>query len=214
MKAIGLTDVVTAKRLHAWFAIALVITSAAAALTASAADSAPSAIERMQQPGPEAAQLMRRTGVWDVVVTIRPRPDAKPVVTTGVIAERVMVGQFLQEVMKPAPGSNMPDFQRIAYLHYNRVEGRWQYVSLDTRFPTGIMPAWSYEKQTDRKLMLQFESIAFPGWAQEVEGRLTRSNLLLTRESDDRDLSQQYFTQADGTGREWLAVQYEYTRRR
>jgi hypothetical protein len=28
------------------------------------------------------------------------------------------------------------------------------------------------------------------------------------------ELGQQYWTRSDGTGRRWLAVQYEYTRRR
>lgn len=116
--------------------------------------------------------------------------------------------------MKPAPGSNVPDFGRISYLTYNKVEGRWQHVSLDTRFPAGIMPAWSFEKEVDRKLTLQFEGLGFVGFGQEVEGRLTRSNYVITRETDDHEFARQCWTQADGTGRRWLAVQYEYTRRR
>jgi hypothetical protein len=116
--------------------------------------------------------------------------------------------------MRPAPGSVTADFRRIAYLTYNRVEGRWQYVSLDTRFPVGILPAWSSEQATDRTLTLEFASLAFVGLGAEVEGRMVRSNLVITRESDDRDVARQYWTQADGTGRRWLAVQYEYTRRR
>jgi hypothetical protein len=168
----------------------------------------------MQQPGPESEQLARGTGTWEVVTTLRLTPDAAPVVSTGVIAERTMVGLYLQEVMKPAPGSKTPDFRRIAYLYYNRVEGRWQYVSMDTRFPVGIMPAWSFEKSAGDKLRLEFENIAFVGLGQDVEGRMVHSNLVITRESDNHDLSQQYWTQADGSGRQWLAVQYEYTRKR
>lgn len=173
-----------------------------------------SAIERMQEPGSEGSQLARRAGLWDVAMTLRLTPDAEPVVTTGIIAERSMIGLYLHEVMKPAPGSDTTDFRRVAYLHYNRVEGRWQYVSLDTRLPVGIMPAWSHRKPTGTALVLEFENLAFVGFGREVEGRLVHSNLVITRESDDHDVSQQYWTQADGTGREWLAVQYEYTRKR
>jgi hypothetical protein len=124
-----------------------------------------------------------------------------------------MVGVFLQEIMTPAPGSSVPPFQRIAYLGYNRVEGRWQYVSLDTRFPVGIMPAWSFDAQNARQLTLMFEPIAFVGLGSEVEGRMTRSNLIISRNTDDHDRAQQFFVRADGTGRPWLAVQYDYTRK-
>jgi hypothetical protein len=186
-----------------------------ARLPAQATDSTPrrSAIERMQEPGPEATALARRAGSWNVVMTLRPTPDAAPIVTPGLVADRAMVGLFLQEVMKPAPGSSTPDFRRISYLTYNRVEGRWQYVSLDTRFPAGIMPAWSFEKEADRTVTLEFEGLGFVGFGPDVEGRLTRSNFVIVRESDDHEIARQYWTQADGTGREWLAVQYEYRRR-
>lgn len=184
-------------------------------LPAQATESAPqrSAIERMQEPGAEARELARRAGSWSVVMTLRPTPDAAPVVTTGLVADRAMIGLFLQEVMKPEPGSGVPPFRRISYLTYNRVESRWQYVSLDTRFPAGIMPAWSFDKGTDSTLTLQFEGLGFVGFGPEVEGRLTRSNYVMTRNRDDHEIARQYWTQADGSGREWLAVQYEYKRR-
>lgn len=172
-----------------------------------------SAIERMQEPGPEAKSLAGRTGSWNVTMTIRPAPDAAPVVTKGLIAERKMVGLFLEETMMPAPGSSVPDFRRMAYLTYNRVEGRWQYVSLDTRFPAGIMPAWSFGKPSGDELVLQFEGLGFVGFGVEVEGRLTRSNFVITKDGADHEFGRQFWNQADGTGREWLAVEYEYTRR-
>jgi hypothetical protein len=124
-----------------------------------------------------------------------------------------MVGLFLQEVMRPAPGSPGPDFRRISYLTYNAVEGRWQYVSLDTRFPSGIMPAWSAGRGDGPALTLQFEGLGFVGFGVEVEGRLTRSDYVITRDGDDRETARQHWIQADGTGRQWLAVRYDYTRR-
>ena len=170
------------------------------------------AIERMQEPGPEAQRLARRAGVWNVVITLRPTPDATPIVSKDLIAERAMVGLFLQEIIRPAPGSPGPDFRRISYLTYNRVEGRWQYVSLDTRFPAGIMPAYSVDKGRDDTIELQFESLAFAGWGKNVDGWMMRSNYVVMLRDVDRETAQQYWTRADGSGVRWLAVQYEYTR--
>lgn len=59
-----------------------------------------------------------------------------------------------------------------------------------------------------------FESLAFVGLGGEVEGRMIRSNLEITRDGDDHEFVRQYWVQADGTTRRWLAVEYEYTRRR
>jgi hypothetical protein len=174
----------------------------------------PSAAERMQRPGPEEAQLNRRIGTWDVTARLRLMPDASPIVTEGLLAERTMVGLYLQEVMKPALGSKEPDFRRLAYEYYSQVEGRWQYVSMDTRFPVGIMPAWSFDKGTDSKRTFVFESLAFVGLGRDIEGRMIRSNLEIARESNDHEFVRQFWVQADGTGREWLAVEYEYRRRR
>jgi hypothetical protein len=193
---------------------AVVLCGASAPGTAADATPAPSAIERMQEPGPEAKELAQRTGAWDVVTTFRPAPDAAPTVVRGVVAERKMVGLYLEEVMKPAAGSDAADFRRIAYLTYSKVEGRWQYVSIDTRLPVGIMPASTFGKGTARELTFQFESLGFVGFEAEVAGRMMRSNLVMTRDSDNHEVAQQYWIAADGTGREWLAVQYEYTRRR
>jgi hypothetical protein len=173
----------------------------------------PSAVERMSAPGPEAKALADRSGLWDVVFSVWPAPGAPPAVTRGILAERTMIGPFLQEVMRAAPGSATPDFRRIDYLSFDRVEGRYKYVSLDTRFPAGIMPAWSFGGERDGKITLQFEAIGFVGFGQEVEGRFTLSDMVITRPGPDQELKQQHFIQANGTGTAWLAVQYEYRRR-
>jgi hypothetical protein len=172
------------------------------------------AIERMQEPGPEAIALAKRAGLWDVTITFRPSPDIKLIVLNGLIAERKMIGLFLEETLRPGPGSTVPDFRRISYLTYSRVEGRWQYVSLDTRFPAGLMPAYSADKGIDGKITFQFESLAFAGFGQEVESWMLRSNYVILPHSDDSEIAQQYWTRADGSERQWLAVEYRYSRRR
>jgi hypothetical protein len=144
------------------------------------------------------------------------------------LADRKMVGLYMEEVMHPDAGAKMPDFRRssgpdccmrsaalgAAYQYFSRVEGRWQYVSMDTRFPVGIMPAYSFARESDGKLTLEFASLAFVGLGPEVEGRMIRSNLEIARDSNDHEFVRQYWVQADGTARKWLAVEYEYTRRK
>jgi hypothetical protein len=43
-------------------------------------------------------------------------------------------------------------------------------------------------------------------------GVLMQSDMRITSQSPDRELEQQHFIVADGTAREWPAVQYEYRR--
>jgi hypothetical protein len=180
-----------------------------------AAETNPSAAARLLEPGPEMTSLQARTGDWDVTATFRASPDAKAIEAKGIVAHREMVGPYLLEVMKPVPNSETPAFRRDAYLTYNRVEGRWQYVSIDTRFPVGIMPAYGFGKgEKDKPLVLVFEPIAFVGMGPTVEGRMVRSNLVITRKSEDHEVIQQFFIASDGTEREWLATQYEYKRQK
>jgi hypothetical protein len=164
-----------------------------------------SAAEQLLAPGPEEKQLMSDVGTWHVVATAWPTPDADPIVTDNLIAERTMVGLYLQEIMRPASG---PDFRRLDYLHYDRVEGRWKYVSMDTRLPVSIMPAESF----DRELVLHFDPLGFIGFGTEVEGKMMRSDMRISRPGPDKTVKQQHFIKSDGTGTKWLAMQYEYTR--
>ncbi len=170
-----------------------------------------SAAERLLVPGPEERQLAKRAGSWKVVATMWTAPGAEPIVTRGLTAERTMIGLYLQEIMQPDDGG-APDFRRIDYLHYDRVEGRWKYVSMDTRLPVSIMPASSFGRAENATLHLLFDPLGFVGFGPEVDGKLTRSELVITTRSASHELKQQYFASADGTGRQWLAVQYEYRR--
>lgn len=185
----------------------------ASGYTQDSSASAPMAAERMNAPDHETEVLRKDAGTWDVVMTFQPAADAKASVIKGIVAERRMVGRYLQETMRPAENSGAPDFRRIAYLTYSGVEGRWQYVSLDTRFPVGIMPAFSFDKGTDDKVTFEFAPLGFVGMGPKVEGRMMRSNFVITRDGDDHELMQQYWVTSDGSGREWLAVQYDCKRR-
>jgi hypothetical protein len=173
----------------------------------------PSAAERMSAAGPEQDEIVRQVGRWEVVASLWPSPEAEPIITRGLVADRSMIGPILQEIMQPAPRSKVPDFRRLDYLHFDRVEGRWKYVSMDTRFPVSIMPASSLGSGQGKSITLQFQPQAFVGFGSTVEGRFMVSDMVVSAPGPDRMLKEQHVTMADGTGRRWLFARYEYTRR-
>lgn len=172
----------------------------------------PPAEERLNELGTENSWQAERVGLWDVVQTSRVSPEAEPT-TADLVAERTMVGSFLQEIVRPASGSNTSDIARIDYLSFNRVEGRWKYVSMDTRAPVGIMPAASYGRGEEGRIDLTFEPFAVAGTEADASGRMLRMEQSIIRENADRDRKDQYFVVADGTGQRWLGNRYAYTRR-
>ena len=173
----------------------------------------PTAAQRMSEAGPEQAMLEKQTGTWDVVASLWPAPGAQPIVSRGIVAERTMVGSILQEKMQPAPGSQTPAFTRLDFLNFDRVEGRWKYVSMDTRFPVSIMPARSFGPAVDGKIDVQFEPQGFVGFGPEVEGRFMISDMTIPLSTADHMEKEQHVMMANGTGKSWLFVRYEYTRR-
>lgn len=173
-----------------------------------------SAVERMLQPGPEEQILRARVGTWDVVATIWPAPGAAPIVTRGLVADRIMVGSILQETMYPVEGQGVPDFKRLDFLSFDRVEGRWKYVSMDTRFPVSIMPASSFGPAQNGTIQLLFAPQGFVGFGPEVEGRFMLSDMSIAQPDADHEVKQQRFNMAHGMGEPWLFSRYEYTRRK
>jgi len=172
----------------------------------------PLAATRMNELGLENAQLAQRVGVWDVVETIWASPGTTPMSTTHV-AERTMIGPFFQEIIQPAPGSTVPDFRRMYYLSFHRIEGCWKYVSLDTRNPVGLMPATSFGPGEPGRIDLRFEPFAVPGPGAEVTGQMLRMEETISLQDADHDIAEERFMMADGSGQVVLAYKYEYTRK-
>jgi hypothetical protein len=169
---------------------------------------------RLNEPGPEQRALAADVGRWDVVAKLWTGPGTDPIVTSGLVAERKMIGGFLQEVMSPARGSRVPDFHRLDYLNFDRVEGRWKYVSMDTRFPVSIMPASGFRPTSDGRIELQFAPQAFVGFGDTVEGRFMVSDMIITHSDADHMVKEQHIIMADGAGANWTLARYEYARRR
>jgi hypothetical protein len=206
-------------RTHVYRICCVVVLAVTGCLPASATEATPQealprAVQRMSQPGTHERALAAQTGTWEVVATLWPAPHAAPQVTRGLVAQRAMIGAYLQEIIRPGPNSKVPDFQRLDYLNFDHVEGRWKYVSLDTRFPVSIMAAMSSGLSEDQAIVLQFEPQAFVGFGSEVEGRFMLSNMTITSVDPDHMLKEQRVSMANGSGTSWLFVRYEYARHR
>ena len=75
------------------------------------------------------------------------------------------------------------------------------------------MPAWSYERGENGRIDLTFAPLTRAGAGPDVTGQMLRMFQSIIYEAPDRDVKQQYFILADGTGMKWLAHQYAYKRR-
>ena len=160
--------------------------------------------------GPENAQQAQRVGAWNVVETVWASPGAAPVVTQE-IAERRMIGAFLQETIRAAPGSAASGIKRIDYLSFHRLEGRWKYVSMDMRAPVGIMSAESFGRGAAGQIEVMFQPFAIPG--KNKVGELLQMRQLIIQQDANHDRKDQYFIPADGSGQPWLGHRYAYSRR-
>jgi hypothetical protein len=168
--------------------------------------------DKLNELGPEGHSLAAQAGVWDVTETEWATPDAKPIVTKGVAVRR-MIGSVLQETLHPGNDLSDAAISRIDYLSFNRIEGRWNYVSMDMRDPLGIMTANSFERDPANRIEVVFAPFALPGNGSAVSGQMLRMNTIIETSSNGNSVKNQYFILADGVGRKWLAHRYAYTRR-
>lgn len=178
---------------------------AAALLPAAAlAQQAPVAFTRQPGVGPENTQLAQRVGIWDVVETVGSDLAATPVVNK-LVAERKMIGAFLQETIRPS--LNLTQVLRIDYLSFQQGEGRWKYVSMDMRAPVGIMSAASFGTGKPGQIDLPFEPLTDP-----TSGQLLQMNQLVFLQDANHDRTEQRFVVADGKG-STSSHTYVHTRR-
>ena len=174
---------------------------------------APSLSDRLNEAGPEARLLASRVGLWDVTETFWPGPAAAAVTSTGLVAERVMMGTLLQEFIRPPDDIARTEVKRTDLLCYNRLDGRWDYVSFDMRVPVGLMPASSGGRGDPGRIEVTFLPFAVVGIGDGGTGQMIRMRQEIIGQAADHDRKDQYFTLADGTGTEWLAHRYDYVRR-
>ncbi len=179
------------------------------------------AMARVPAAAPGSEALASRAGCWTVTETVWDQPGASPVTSSGLVAERRMVGAFLEERLVPANDPTSGP-KRIDYLGYDQVAGRWSYVSLETRVAVPLMPAWSQERGNPGHIVVDFAPFAMPGSSAAVLpgsdaspiGQMLRMQQAITQDGPDHETKDQWFTLADGSGRKWLAHRYDYRRQR
>ena len=193
-------------------AIALAMSSVLAGAQANSAEPQ-TPTERLNQPGPQGEALAREAGTWDVTFTTWDAPGAEPTVVTGLVAERRMIGPMLEEILRPAPNAGGPPFVRVDDLTFNRLEGRWQYMSMDSRVPFGLMTAASLDADPEERVFVAFTPFATTGSGPVASGQMFRMEQVIQRQDADHETKDQYFTPAGGTPTKWLAKRYSYTRR-
>ena len=186
------------------------LTEAASSADAAAANPATGELLRL---GPEGHALAKRAGVWDVTFTSWVKPGAPPITLTGLVAERRMIGPMLQEILHTIPRAAGKPFTRVDDLTFNRLEGRWEYMSMDTRAPDGLMTAWSVDRDSEKRISINFQPFATPAALPNVVGEFLRMEEIIIRRDADHEVKDQYFIPADGFGSKWLAIRYSYTRR-
>jgi hypothetical protein len=175
----------------------------------SAAQTQPPASARFNGLGMENGRLAALSGRWHVVESVWSNPGASPKVVSGLIADRRMIGSMLEEVLRRPPD---PTPLRVDYLTFNRIEGQWQYVSMDFRAPVGIMPASSFDRCNCDKIELFFQPLAVPGDGARASGQMLRMKQLISSEGRNRQIKDQTFVMSDGSGVAWLAHRYTYVR--
>lgn len=162
--------------------------------------------------GPEYDWLKPMAGHYEVDMRIWPKPGAAPIPLGTFKVTRQFVGNFLQEIMEPLPGKNTPPFSRITYLSFNKINQRWEYIVMDTRFPIMMFETSFDGKIANGKEMTTYLS-AFPVPAmigKETAGQMAKQRRTFSIEGPDRDVMHQYWTLP--SGKEYLAIEYVYKR--
>lgn len=194
------------------FAVGGLFTVGAVACTMSPASAALPASDQLNQAGPEADMLAGRTGRWLVTESAWASPGAVPVTTSELVAVRRMMGTLSQEIIRPAGDDEERDVRRTDLLCFNRLEGRWDYMSFDTRGPDGIMVAWSRDRGAKGRIALDFAPFATPRPGPEAIGQFLRLDQVIRIVDEDHDVKEQFFSAADGSGIRWLGHRYVYKR--
>lgn len=157
--------------------------------------------------------LTKKTGLWDVTMTLHPTSEAKPIIIKQLEAKRVMVGALcLHEDMHPAKGASMPVFQRISDLNYNLNDARWDYISIDTRITAGIMNFTNVLANGD-SIVSYILNFPHPGFGPKLtdRGKNVRLRNVIITVNENHEIIKQYWKLTDG--KEWLGISYDYVRK-
>lgn len=75
------------------------------------------------------------------------------------------------------------------------------------------MPAASFGPGEKGTITLTFEPFALAGSGMKVTGQMLRMDEIMVQKDANHDRAQERFMMADGSGKMWVAYQYDYVRR-
>ncbi len=168
---------------------------------------AQTASDRLAAPGPEHAWMDPLVGTWDVAMRVWPGPGAEPFSIPGMTAERNLVlgGRYLREVLRGGDGTPM----REATLGYNRLDGRFELVTVDS-FEPGQMVYLGRGDATAGQIDLYGTSTE-AGMGAEPTGRARDLKFAFVTETPDSNV-QRIFVRYPG-GSQYLFAEQRFTRR-
>ena len=163
--------------------------------------------------------LQRMAGTWDVQQRMWPGPGAAAADLPSALAHRdLMGGKYLEETMEPTSGeaASSAFFRRSAFLNYNFVTKRYEYMSLDTRASQLMMEMSATadpQGLSAAELKLQGGVFVAPEWGS-AKNVPFRYRLSIGEIEHDKQTIRLYFTpQSVLPMEEFLAFEYVYTRR-
>jgi hypothetical protein len=169
-------------------------------------------MEKVLEIGKNQRFLNKLVGDWNVEQRVWSPNSVAPIAVQRYKAKRVMVGNFLQEIITPADTASTPWFERNSYLSYNNATLQWEYIVIDTRYPIMMFETGIQDSLVNGSFTTYLPAFVVPpGWAGLRGGMLGRNRRVFTFDSERRDRNQQYWLVPGG--KEFLAIEYSYTRR-
>jgi Protein of unknown function (DUF1579) len=167
---------------------------------------AETASDRLAAPGPEHAWMDPLVGEWTVAMRVWSGPGVEPFELPGMTANRELIlgGRYLREVLFGGDGTPM----REATLGFNRLDGRYELVTVDS-FEPGQMVYLSRSDATSDELSLFGESTE-AGMGTEPTGR--KRDLRFDFVIEDADTNVQRIFVRYPAGEEYLFVEQRFTR--
>jgi hypothetical protein len=190
-------------------AATLVLALGGPALAQTAPASLP-ASTRLAMPGEQHRWLEPLVGNWTVEMLVYPGPGAAPFVAQGLQAKRewTLGGRYLREELRGSVMGN--DSARDAILGFNRLDGRFELVTVDT-FEPGQMFYAGRDEPTPTRFSMHGDSTE-AGMGAEPTGRRRDLRFEFEIQGPDRNI-QRIFVRYPG-GSEFLFVEQRFTRAR
>jgi hypothetical protein len=173
------------------------------------ADTAPAAA-RLAMPGEEHRWLEPLIGDWTVEMLVYPGPGAEPIVSNEVTATRrwTLDNRYLREELRGTVFGQPA--ARDGVLGYNRLDGRFEWVTVDT-FEPGQMIYLGRDEASPQGFSMYGESTE-AGMGPEPTGRKRDLRFEFDIEGPDYNV-QRIFARFPGQ-EEFLFVEQRFTRKR